>query len=277
MGVKCKESEIAFFGGSFTAIDRNYMISLLDATKPYINKFIGIRISTRPDYIDDEILNLLKKYNVTTIELGAQSMNDEVLTANNRGHSACDVVNSSKLIKKYGYNLGLQMMTGLYKSTDATDIDTAKRFIELNPDCVRIYPTVVMKDTELETLFINGEYKPKTLIESVNLCAKIMMMFYENDIDVIRVGLHYSESLKENDVAKNYHPAFKELCEGKIFLRKILDGLKTEKNKTIFVNPKSLSKAVGQNKCNIKELVSLGYNIKFKTDKSLDKYEVKVC
>ncbi|MBQ5347927.1 MAG: radical SAM protein, partial [Ruminococcus sp.] len=107
---KTKEAEIAFFGGSFTAIDRNYMISLLEAAKPYISNFKGIRLSTRPDYIDDEILILLKKYNVTTIELGAQSMNDTVLNANNRGHNSDDVINSSNLIKSYGFNLGLQMM-----------------------------------------------------------------------------------------------------------------------------------------------------------------------
>ena len=115
--------------------------------------FSGIRISTRPDYIDNEILNILKSFNVTAIELGAQSMDDTVLTANERGHSSQDVVEASKLIKSYGFNLGLQMMTGLYKSTVQKDIYTAKKFIEMSPSTVRIYSTVIMKDTPLATLY----------------------------------------------------------------------------------------------------------------------------
>lgn len=278
MKISSKDYEIAFFGGSFTAIDRDYMLSLLNATVPYIDSFKGIRISTRPDYIDDEILLLLKKYNVTTIELGAQSMDDEVLSSNKRGHTADDVREASKLIKKYGFNLGLQMMTGLYKSDFDKDLHTADEFIKLNPDCVRIYPTIVMKDTELETLYNEGLYKTSTLFESVDLCSKIILKFYNNNIDVIRVGLHYSDSLKENDVAENYHPAFKELCESKIFLNKIIDELKNIDNKDVmvYVNPKSLSKAVGQHKCNYNELKDMGYNITFKTDKNFDKYDIRI-
>ena len=127
------EFEIAFFGGSFTAIDRAYMTELLDAAEPYVKSGAvkGIRISTRPDYIDDEILTLLKAKGVTAIELGAQSMDDEVLSANMRGHTAEDVVNASTLIKSYGFELGLQMMTGLYLDTDEKDIETARKIIEL--------------------------------------------------------------------------------------------------------------------------------------------------
>jgi histone acetyltransferase (RNA polymerase elongator complex component) len=253
------------------------MISLLEAAKPYISNFKGIRLSTRPDYIDDEILILLKKYNVTTIELGAQSMNDTVLNANNRGHNSDDVINSSNLIKSYGFNLGLQMMTGLYKSDYKSDLYTAEQFVKLKPDCVRIYPTVIIKNTELERLFLKGEYVPYSLKESVKLCSELITLFHKNDIDVIRVGLHYSDSLINNDIAKIYHPAFKELCESRIILNAIKDLIKNtdKKDLTVFVNPKSLSKAIGQNRANLKELKSSGYNIKFKTDNSLDKYEVK--
>lgn len=252
------------------------MISLLEAAKPYISRFKGIRISTRPDYIDDEILILLKKYNVTTIELGAQSMNDEVLNVNKRGHNSDCIRNASILIKEYGFNLGLQMMTGLYKSDYETDLYTAKEFIKLKPDCVRVYPTVIMKNTELELLYNRGEYIPYNLDESVSLCSKIISLFNENDIDVIRVGLHYSDSLKENDVADNYHPAFKELCENRIFLDKIQSHLTNvnKKDVIVYVNQKSLSKAIGQNKCNLNKLNQLGYNITFKSDNSLDKYDI---
>ncbi len=253
------------------------MISLLDAAKPYINRFKGIRVSTRPDYIDKDILMLLKQYGTTTIELGAQSMDNFVLYSNNRGHSAEDVVNSSLLIKSYGINLGLQMMTGLYKSDFNKDIYTADEFIKLKPDCVRIYPTVIMKNTELERLYNSGMYIPYTLDESVELCAGLIEKFYKNDIDVIRVGLHFSNSLIKNDIAKIYHPAFKELCENKLFLNNIKSQLVNCKTNepTVYVNPKSLSKAIGQNKSNIKLLNESGYNIRFKTDDKLNKYDIK--
>ncbi|MDE5996269.1 MAG: radical SAM protein, partial [Eubacterium sp.] len=154
------EYELAFFGGSFTAIKRAYMLSLLEAAKPYVESgsIKGIRCSTRPDAIDDEVLSLLKAYGVTAIELGAQSMNDEVLSANLRGHTADDVRNASKLIKEYGFELGLQMMTDLYLSTPEMDIETAKEIIKLDPDTVRIYPTVTLKNTYLEKLMNEGKY-----------------------------------------------------------------------------------------------------------------------
>lgn len=258
-------AEIAFFGGSFTAIDRDYMLSLLEQTVPYIDRFKGIRISTRPDCIDDEILTLLKKYKVTSIELGAQSMNDTVLLANNRGHSALDVVNASYLIKDYGFSLGLQMMTGLFKSTDEIDIQTACEFIKLKPDTVRIYPTVIMKNTRLEELYNNGEYVPKSLDEAVNLCSKLLCMFSDKDINVIRLGLHYSESLEKTAVAGAYHPAFRELCESKIMFDKLLNLL--DKNNIhseceIMVSPSCVSKMIGNKKSNIKRLYDLGYNVK---------------
>lgn len=252
------------------------MLSLLNAAKPYIDKFKGIRLSTRPDCINEEVLVLLKNYKTTTIELGAQSMVDEVLLANRRGHSSDDVRKSSELIKEYGFNLGLQMMTGLYKSDFSKDLYTAGEFIKIKPDCVRIYPTVVMNNTELADLYREGKYTPYTLDESVDLCSEIIERFYNADIDVIRVGLHYSDSLRENDAAENYHPAFKELCESKIFLNKILNQLGDNKNIIAYVNKKSLSKAIGQNRSNLIKLKKLGYNIKFKTDENLDKYEINI-
>ena len=278
LGDNSKNYEIAFFGGSFTAIDRKYMVSLLKAVKPYIKKFKGIRISTLPDYVEDNILSLLKDYGVTNIELGAQSMDDNVLKANNRGHSSQDVKNASELIKANSFNLGLQMMTGLYKSSPESDINTAKEFIKLNPDCVRIYPTVIMKDTELASLYTGGDFKPYSLEDSVDLCSEIMLMFEDNDIDIIRVGLHYSDSLINGSLGDNYHPAFKELCENKIFLNKILKSINNLNTKDIIVtvNPLSVSKMIGQNKINIKTLSDMGYNISIEKDNKLGKYEVLI-
>ncbi len=278
MGENSSNYEIAFFGGSFTAIDRDYMISLLDATKPFINEFKGIRVSTRPDSVDDEKLKLLLQYGVTSIELGAQSMDNSVLELNKRGHSALDVENASRLIKSYGYSLGLQMMTGLYGSDFEKDIETANRFIELKPDTVRIYPTVIMNGTDLADYYQNGSYKPNTLEQSVSLCARLILMFAKADIKIIRLGLHYSDSLVKNSIGNNYHPAFKELCENEIFLSSFLEQARElpTKKLNVFINEKSLSKFLGQKKCNINKLNDLGYDITVNFDNTLDKYGLGV-
>ncbi len=278
MGENSSNYEIAFFGGSFTAIDRDYMISLLDATKPFINEFKGIRVSTRPDSVDDEKLKLLLQYGVTSIELGAQSMDNSVLELNKRGHSAQDVENASKLIKSYGFSLGLQMMTGLYGSGFETDIETAKRFIQLKPDTVRIYPTVIMNGTDLACYYQNGSFKPYTLEQSVSLCARLILMFAKANINIIRLGLHYSDSLVKNSLGDNYHPAFKELCENEIFLSSFLEQARElpTKKLNVFINEKSLSKFLGQKKCNINKLNDLGYDITVNFDNTLDKYGLGV-
>ena len=278
MGENSSNYEIAFFGGSFTAIDRDYMISLLDATKPFINEFKGIRVSTRPDSVDDEKLKLLLQYGVTSIELGAQSMDNSVLELNKRGHSAQDVENASKLIKSYGFSLGLQMMTGLYGSDFETDIETAKRFIQLKPDTVRIYPTVIMNGTDLACYYQNGSFKPYTLEQSVSLCARLILMFAKANINIIRLGLHYSDSLVKNSLGNNYHPAFKELCENEIFLSSFLEQARElpTKKLNVFINEKSLSKFLGQKKCNINKLNDLGYDITVNFDNTLDKYGLGV-
>jgi histone acetyltransferase len=278
LGERTKNAEIAFFGGSFTAIDRTYMLSLLDATKKFRDKFCGIRISTRPDYINKEILDILKSYGVTSIELGAQSMSDDVLFANDRGHSAESVFKSSELIKSYGFSLGLQMMTGLYKSDIQKDLYTAETFVKINPDTVRIYPTVIMKDTKLAELYLNGEYTPYSLEKSVNLCSKLIELFEKNNIKIIRLGLHYSDSLVNNSYGDNYHPAFKELCENKLFYDKFIEKAKDfpdlNEIKTVVINSKSLSKFLGQKRSNVKKLNELGYNFSVCFDDSLQKYEL---
>lgn len=280
MGENTKYTEIAFFGGSFTAIDRDYMLSLLNATRNYIDKFKGIRISTRPDCINDEILEILKSYNVTSIELGAQSMDDVVLNANNRGHSALDVIKSSKLIKKYGFSLGLQMMTGLYMSDVQKDIETAKAFIALKPDTVRIYPTVIMKNTDLAKYYLDKTYTPYTLEQSVNLCAKLIVMFENAEIKIIRLGLHYSDSLVTNSYGDNYHPAFKELCESKIFFDNFIGIVNkcnvNKENFKVFINSRSLSKFLGQKKSNYNYLLNMGYRFEIEFDDTLNKYDLYI-
>ncbi len=280
-GVTRETSEIAFFGGSFTAVDRDYMVSLLEAAKPYIDGgyFGGIRISTRPDAIDDERLEILKKYHVTSIELGAQSMDDSVLKINRRGHTAKDVENASRLIKSYGFSLGLQMMTGLMGDTDEKCIKTAERLIALSPDTVRIYPTIVLENTPLADCLRDGSYRAETLDEAVSLCARLLLMFRENNIKVIRLGLHSGGNVDEGYLAGAYHPAFRELCEGKIYLEKMLSELsKLPKDMpyVIEVPEKSIGKAKGQNKRNEKALLNNGFQCKIKGNEFLNDYDIKI-
>ncbi|MEE1321830.1 MAG: radical SAM protein [Acutalibacteraceae bacterium] len=277
----CNEGEIAFFGGSFTAIDRDYMIELLKTAKEYIDRglFKGIRISTRPDCIDDEVLSVLKHYGVTAIELGCQSMNDEVLVLNKRGHSSECVISAVEKIKKNGFELGVQMMTGLYGDSHSGAIETAKKLISLSPDTVRIYPTVVLENTELEKLFFEGKYVPQSIDEASDLCSELMLMFHEKGIKIIRVGLHSGGNVEEGFVAGVYHPAFREICESKIYLRVILNEIKTknikEKNIEIFVGRKFVSQLTGQKKCNIKKLNELGFKVSI-VQNDFEKYKVSV-
>lgn len=270
------EYEIAFFGGSFTAVERDYMIELLQSAYEYVKNgsVKGIRISTRPDCIDEEILDILKNYSVTSIELGAQSMDDEVLEANRRGHTAQDVVNASSLIKSYGFELGLQMMTGLYKDTREKAIETAKKIIDIKPDTLRIYPTVVLKGTYLAELYEKEEYKPLNAEESAELVSILVPMFENAGIKIIRLGLHSSEDIKKNMLAGGFHDSFGELVKSKIMLNKIL--ALPEGDYQIFVNPRSLSKLKGNNKSNIYLLMERGYNVKIITDNGMAVDELRI-
>ena len=276
-----ESSEIAFFGGSFTAIDEEYMISLLSAAKKYIDKnyFKGVRISTRPDCINEHKLEILKKYGVTSIELGAQSTDDGVLRLNRRGHTASDIEEASKLIRKNGFELGLQMMTGLMGSSFEKDIKTAETLIALKPETVRIYPTIVLEGTPLADCMKSGEYVPQTLDEAVRLCARLILMFREHGIRVIRLGLHSGGNVEEGYLAGAYHPAFRELCEGEIYLEKMLaelSGKSREKEYVIEVPEKSLSKAKGQSKRNEKALKNQGFYCTIKGNDFLEDFDIIV-
>lgn len=267
-------TEIAFFGGSFTAINRNYMLRLLRVASRYVSEGIvsGIRISTRPDAIDDEILTLLKEYNVTAIELGAQSLNDRVLKMNNRGHTANAVYKASAKIKEYGFELGLQIMTGLYADNDNSAIRTAEKIIEIGPDTVRIYPTVVLKDTDLAALYDDSKYKPQTLDSAVNLAATLYKMFVDANIRVIRLGLHSIE--EEAYIAGPWHPAFSELVLSQIMLNEVLSKITSKGNCILYVNKSDVSKMIGQKKSNIQFLESKGIYCKVKPKEGLKNLEI---
>lgn len=272
------DTEIAFFGGSFTAVERSYMISLLEAAQPFLDEYglAGIRVSTRPDKIDREVLDILKKYGVTAIELGAQSMRNEILSMNDRGHTAEDVRNASRLIKEYGFELGLQMMTGLYGASPEDDSFTANELIRLKPDTVRIYPTVILGGTRLADLYQSGVYKPIPFDEEAELCADIMQRFEDNGIRVIRLGLHASEEVEGQAVGGYYHPAMREICLGIIFRKKIENALAEKGRYKIYVAPKAVSMAIGQKKCNTEYFKKLGYDVKICADNELKElYDIR--
>lgn len=261
--------EVAFFGGSFTGLELETQEGLLSVAAEFFPRVSGIRLSTRPDYINDEVLDLLVKYGVTTVELGVQSSNDEVLRLNNRGHNFDDVKNASGMIKARGISLGHQMMLGMYGSDPQRDMQTAKDIIALQPDCVRIYPVVTLRDTKLQKLYENGEYKPYTVDVAATLAKEAVCMFRKRKIDVIRVGLHSSEELDAGDcvVAGPYHQAFGELVESLCF-RDVIEMEIEKKNLGNCVlefecNPNDVSKVIGHKKMN-KEYFMKKYNIQLR-------------
>ena len=255
-------AHVAFYGGSFTALPFETQRAYLNAVQPFIQtgQIAGIRLSTRPDCITNEILALLMEYHVTTIELGVQSMDDAVLARSGRGHTAADTVNAVSLIRSSDFLTGLQLMPGLPGDSVDGFMKTIDTVIELKPDFVRIYPALVIKDTPLEDLYASGRYMPLSLDDAVALCQEALEKFELAGIDVIRIGLQPTEELEKPGtiVAGPYHPAFRQLVESSILLDKMRSALRNYTGKTggvtFQVNSKDLSAAIGQKRSNIKQL-----------------------
>ena len=260
---KQAKKEVAFFGGSFTGIDVEKQEEFLQIAYEYIKngKIDSIRISTRPDYINKAILKRLKKYRVKTIELGVQSANDYVLKQSRRNHTFEDVKKASKLIRKYRFNLGHQMMIGLPESTKIDEINTAKELIKLKPQMVRIYPVLVIKNTKLEKDYLDKKYKPLTVVQAIETCKEIVPMFMKKKIEIIRIGLQNTDeitdpSIKGSEVvAGPYHPAFRQLVESSLWYDNIVERIKElnvkVKKVQITVNPKDVNNVVGHKRENI--------------------------
>ena len=284
-----QEAEIAFFGGSFTGIDRTLMISLLDIAKHYIDSgsISSIRLSTRPDYIDNEILDILKKYGVKTIELGLQSISDDVLLASKRGHTSLDAENACRMIVDAGFSLVGQMMIGLPGSTLKKELETADFIIRSGAVSARIYPTVVFYDTELCNMAIDGIYTPISLDEAIERSCKVFGRFVESDVNVIRIGLCSQDNLYRDDTyfSGPNHPALGELVEGEYIYLKTREMLINSEDTTnaynylhIQVAQGMLSRAIGQNRKNkirLADEFSLT-DIIYSENVSLDKYEIKI-
>lgn len=248
--------KVAFFGGSFTGLPLKEQEAYLHTVQPYIEQKVvnAIQLSTRPDYINEEILNLLKKYHVALIELGAQSLDPDVLIKSHRGHTVADVAKSAQLILQHGFELGLQMMIGLPGDTLEKSLFTAQKFVEFGATYTRIYPTLVIKDTDLEQLYHAGNYTPLSIEEAVEWCTPIYKIFTDNNITILRMGLHPSEGFinKEVLVAGPFHVSFKELVLTAQWKEKLLQLSQNNNSDTFEVEvPKAdINYAIGYNASN---------------------------
>ena len=281
------EAEIAFFGGSFTGIDRELMVSLLKLAYEYVadGRVRSIRCSTRPDYINGEILDLLEKYGVKTIELGLQSASDEVLALSKRGHNRTDEENACRMIVDRGFDLVGQMMVGLPGSTLEHEIETARFIVDVGAVGARIYPTVVFYDTELCDMSRHGRYVPIDIADAVERSARVLEIFINADIDVIRIGLCASENLVDSEkyYAGPNHPALGEMVESALYYNKIAALLDKNRAYTdtilrISVAKGSTSKVIGQKKSNKNRLIrEYGLaDLKIIEDETLSAYQLKI-
>lgn len=270
--------QVAFFGGTFTGLDFEEQRAYLETVRPYIisGKVHSVRLSTRPDYINSQILELLKQYDVKDIELGAQSLDDDVLSYSERGHTSEDVIKASQLIKSFGFNLGLQMMIGLPKDTLEKSIQTAKNIISLGATSTRIYPTLVIDRTTLATYYKQGKYRPLTINEAVCWTKEVYKVFKNEDITVLRVGLHPSKEFINGKgyLAGPFHVSFFELVLTSLWkerFEKTIHSLIMPKSDVIkiIVNPKDVNYAIGYNSSNLKFLREHFANVKFLQDESI--------
>jgi len=273
--------EVSFFGGTFTGIREEKQRELLEVAKEFKDKRLidKIRLSTRPDYINDYILNYLKEYGVNIIELGVQSLDEDVLKKAGRGHSVQDVINASKLIKEYEFVLGHQIMPGLPGDTFEKDIYTTKTSIKMKPEICRIYPALVIKDTPMEKMCKCNEYVPYSLEEAVNISKVMYDMYRKNNVNVIRIGLQPTESINEGRdiIAGPFHPSFRELVEGSLLVDIILENMKHEKNALIHINSKDLSKLYANKKIYFNKLKENDKLIMVEQDDKIERGQIKLC
>ncbi len=267
--------ELGFFGGNFTGIAVKEQEKYLDAAGEYLEsgEIQGIRLSTRPDYINEQIITLLKKYKVSTVELGAQSMVDEVLLKSKRGHTVEDTIAAAGLIKNAGIRLGLQMMIGLPGDKPVHDLHSAHEFVKLEAEDIRIYPTLVIRGTALEKLYKEGKYIPLEMKEAVHRSAEVFKVFETAGLRVIRMGLHPSEGLLSGEdlVTGPFHEAFRELVMTEIWSEHLAPLMKNSDYDTVevFVSPAQFNFAIGYEAKNKKSLLKFYTTVVFRQDENL--------
>lgn len=274
--------EVGFFGGNFTGIPLDEQEQYFVAVKPYLDdgRISSIRLSTRPDYINLDVLGLLKKYRVKTVELGAQSLDDEVLLRSRRGHTTTDVINASKMITDYGFRLGLQMMIGLPGDTLDKAVMTAKEIIRLGAVETRIYPLLVIKGTKLDQWYHEGRYIPLSIEETISWLKTIIPFFEEASVEITRVGLHSSVGLQTGKelVAGPYHPSIRELAMTEVWwdrLKSLMDHPDRRKI-MISVNPSQYNFAIGYYGKNRKRLLKQYSVVNFSKDSNLKQNQFHV-
>jgi len=279
MSPEC-DKRIAFFGGSFTGMSISEQNEYLNIAERYLkqNLISGIQLSTRPDYITDEILDNLKAHGVTIIELGAQSLDDEILKRVGRGHTVEQVAVASRKILSYGFKLGLQMMIGLPGDTLDKSMRTATQIVDFGAEYTRIYPTLVVEDTLLAQWYREGKYAPLSLEEAVTWCKTLYPFFIEHNVNVLRVGLHPSEGLLSGKdyLAGPFHVSFKELVLSAIWKDKLLQDRQLQNNTeevTIVVHPSQINYAIGYNAENKNLLLKKHKKIHYQTDEHLSDNE----
>jgi len=255
--------QVAFYGGSFTGLSMDRQRELLGAVKPFIanNRVDSIRISTRPDYIDAAAILLLKEYSVTIVELGIQSLDQDVLEASVRGHSVQQSEDAIRLLKQKGFTVGAQIMCGLPRDSTTRLKITAKKVAELGPDFVRIYPALVIKGSGLEKMYRNTAYKPLSLSKAIALSCRMKIFFERHGIRVVRMGLQPSKELEDKVLAGPYHPAFGELVISRALFRKsrkVLRETTQGGKKRLSVAAADESAFRGPDNVNMKRLAALG-------------------
>lgn len=275
------EVQLAYFGGNFTGIPTDRQEHFLKLVSPFIEqgRISGIRLSTRPDYINDEVLSILKKNHVTSIELGAQSFDEDVLRKSRRGHTAVITETASKMILEHGFSLGLQMMVGLPGDSPESSMYTARKIVQLGAADTRIYPTLVIKGTRMERMYREKKYRPLDLSEAVERCADLIPVFEDAGVNILKVGLHPSDGLLSGEelVAGPFHQSFRELVETHIW-KKRLEHLTLQPGEgiEIKVGPGQINHAIGHRSANRKMLEKVFKNVVFSTSEFLTGREFQV-
>jgi coproporphyrinogen III oxidase-like Fe-S oxidoreductase len=290
-----RKVQVSFYGGTFLGLDDADILNYLDRAKEYVDagRVDSIRFSTRPDSITRKKLDLIRDYPVETIEIGVQSMDDTVLKKSGRGHNSFDAKNAVSLLKEFGYETGIQIMTGLPGDTEGKSLETARAVVGLKPDFVRIYPCVVIKDSPLALMHLQGAYEPFTLDQTVGIVKNIYLLFRKNGISVARMGLQSSDGFSSPDkngsgdvIAGPYHPAFGHMVLSAVFFQMAVFLLENRCHRldniteiSIEVNPRSISRVRGQNNLNsakLQETFRLN-RIKIKANPEIHEDGVSIC
>ncbi|UCD88784.1 MAG: radical SAM protein [Desulfobacterales bacterium] len=264
-GKQRQHVQVAFYGGNFLGLNKDTIRLFLDESTTFVKKGLihSVRFSTRPDTINEKSLDFIKEYPISTIEIGLQSMDDQVLALSNRGHTANDTEKAVALLQNRKYEMGLQMMVGLPGDNEAKSLATAQKMVEFSPAFIRIYPTLVLENSLLASWYQKGKYTPWSLHRCVTLVKKIYLLFQYNKIPVIRMGLQASEDFDKGSivVAGPYHPAFGHLVHSAVFFDKAKEALRSkkglQKKVSIHVHPNSISNMRGLNNDNINRLKTM--------------------